>query len=77
MGTMRILTLKDGDRAVVWAPDQAEEVEKARTEFDARISEGYRAYEFPGKNREGTPTETFNPDADEIIVTSRGGFAGG
>lgn len=77
MGTMRILTRQDGDRAVTWEVDKEEDVKKAEEEFDQLLSEGYRAYEFPGKNAEGQEAKTFNPAAEEIIVTARHGFAGG
>ena len=77
MGTLRILTLEHGDRAVVWDVEQEEQVKEAQKEFDDRMSEGYRAYEFPSKNAEGQATKTFDPAAHEIIVTARHGFAGG
>lgn len=77
MGVMRILG-PGGDDRRDWDPDDPQQVQELREEFDRLIESGSFAWSTtPSDTREGSATaiREFDPDAEQIVVTRqmRGG----
>lgn len=68
--TQHTLSVLDrtGDTTVLFRPDVAEEVDKARTEFDTRQKEGYLAYQVP-QDGEPVVVRDFDPSAPRTVMS--------
>jgi hypothetical protein len=77
---MKVLDPKHGDFKVRWDPDNPEEVENARKQFDELVKStarrAYQAYKIAsGARRKGEPIKEFDPTAGELLLVPQ--MAGG
>ena len=73
-GRMAVLD-HTGHTSTTWNKDNAEEVAAARATFDAMTAKGYRAFRVRGNGQQGTRMDTFDPDAESMVMVPqlRGG----
>ena len=69
MGEMRVLDPK-GDLKVIWDPENEDEVEAAKNQFDELVKEkGFAAFEVGLKGkRSKKQVREFNPDLGKLIM---------
>jgi hypothetical protein len=67
MGMMNILD-RSGHTKHIWNADNEAEVEAARTLYDALTRKGYRAFNVKKDGEEGTRMDTFDPEAEKMIL---------
>ena len=51
-----------------WDPGNDDEVALARSAFDEATKRGYRAFRVEGKGRQGERLESFDPDAEKMLL---------
>ena len=66
---MHVMNVLDstGHSTTTWDPNNREEVEAARIQFDAMTDKGYRAFRVLGENGQGSRMETFDRNATKIM----------
>lgn len=74
MGEMRWLS-EEGDLKVIWNPDNEDEIDAARDQFDRLIKKGYKAFSVKKDGNQGKEIKTFDEEAGKIIMTP--GLVGG
>lgn len=58
-----------GDTKVIWDPNNDDEVDAARTQFETLIGKGFSAFLVkPGKGEKGEQIREFDPKAGRIIM---------
>ena len=67
MGEMNILDTT-GDTKVIWDPENDDEVEAARDQFDTLIEKGFSAFQVKKNGEKGREIKRFNPEAGKIIM---------
>lgn len=74
MGELRELG-PQGDTKIIWDADKQAEVEVAESAFDDLKKKGYYAYKVKKGGDKGRVINTFDPDAEKIIMAlpMRGG----
>lgn len=70
MGVMRTMTAEHGDLEVKWDADNEEEVEQARSTFEAMKEQQYTAYRMEDGSR-GEQIKEFDPEAEAILLVPR------
>lgn len=76
MGEMAIMDPQAGDMKMVWDPNNRDEVEAARKQFDDLTKKGFLAYKVEGKEgRKGEQIRSFDKTAERLILAPalRGG----
>lgn len=65
-----------GDLKTIWDRDRADEVGAARAQFNSMRAKGYMAYKVNRKGEKGEVIDTFDPNAETIILAPplRGGW---
>jgi len=58
-----------GDTKVIWDPKNADEVDAAKTQFNALRKKGFIAYTVNKKGDKGEIIREFDPDAEKIILS--------
>jgi hypothetical protein len=74
MGLLRVLG-KSGDKEIPWNLEDREQLDDARSVFEALLREGYQAYSLEENGRSGEFLRRFKPEAHEIVLAPR--FRGG
>lgn len=67
-GTLRVMSPNHGDLSVTWDRSKADEIEKARGEFDEARGRGFAAYSMEAGGGRGTLIREFDPSADTIVL---------
>ena len=67
MGELRTLG-REGDIKLVWDPDNEVDVAAAKAAFDKAKAKGFFAYGVKDKGGKGTVINTFDADAEKIIL---------
>lgn len=77
-GCMRIPTIKDGDKRVIWDKDDIQQIAEAELTFNRLLSEGLKAFRV-GLDGQKTSEEisVFDPHAEEIIFVQMAAVTGG
>ena len=68
MGQLIELHSKAGDVKTIWDATRPEEVAQARKVFNDLKAKRYLAYKVKANGEKGVVTETFDPDAEKIIM---------
>jgi len=68
MSELRIMDKDAGDLKVIWDKDNADEVEAARSQFDALLKKNFIAYTVDAKGEKGKITKKFDVSAEKIIL---------
>jgi hypothetical protein len=68
MGYMDIMD-PTGHTKHIWDANNEDEVEAARTIYDALKDKGYRAFHVKKDGKEGHLMDEFDPDAEKMILT--------
>lgn len=66
MGEMRVMG-QAGDTKTLWDPEDEDETEAAREQFDSLTNKGHRAYEVKKGGKPGKRMKEFDPDAGKVI----------
>lgn len=78
IGLFRIMTLKDGDRRVVWNRMNLDEISAAKKMFNELISSGMVAYHVDSRgNKTNRLMKVFDPSVEEIIFIPMQAVSGG
>lgn len=64
---MRVID-SSGDTKIIWDPAEEAEVTQARQTFAGLKEQGYIAYQVDVKGRKGDVVDTFDPDAEKLIL---------
>jgi hypothetical protein len=77
-GCMRIQTIKDGDKRVIWDKTDPQQIAEAELTFNQLIVDGLDAFKvgLDGKKTSEKITE-FDAEAEEIIFVQKAMVAGG
>jgi trans-aconitate methyltransferase len=67
MGYMDVMD-PTGHTKQIWSADNEAEVEAAQAVFDSLTAAGYRAFHVKKDGEEGRRMETFDPDAEKMIL---------
>jgi hypothetical protein len=69
MGAMNEFKVLDpeGHSARTWHPDDADEVERARREYEALVRRGYRAFRLD-QQAEGRRQQRFDPEEKQTLL---------
>lgn len=67
MAEMAILG-KEGDTKVIWDPENQDEVEAAKVQFDALKTKGFLSFSVKKDGEKGKSINKFDPDAGKIIM---------
>lgn len=70
MSELRIMDKSAGDLKVIWDKDNADEVEAARSQFDALLKKNFIAYTVDAKGEKGKAIRKFDANAEKIILIS-------
>jgi hypothetical protein len=57
----------DGHSSTAWDPEDAEEVERARRNYEALVRRGYRAFHLE-QDTEGRMQERFDPQEERTLL---------
>jgi len=57
-----------GDTKVIWDPENADEVEAARTQFDALTKKGFRAFSVGKGGKQDELVTKFDADLEKLIM---------
>ena len=77
-GCMRIPTMKDGDKRVVWDKLDLQQIAEAQLTFNKLIAEGLKAYRVGVDGRKtAEEIDEFDPHAEEIIFVQMAVVVGG
>lgn len=65
----------EGDSRIIWDPDNPDEVDAARAQFDTLVGKGYAAYAVRRGGEKGERVRKFDPTAERLILApaTRGG----
>jgi hypothetical protein len=66
MGEMRVMG-RQGDTKTIWDPEDEDETQAAREQFDSLTGKGHRAYDVKKDGKQGKRMREFAPDAGKII----------
>lgn len=77
-GCMRIPTIKDGDKRVIWDKLDFQQIAEAQLTFNKLIADGMKAFRVgvDGK-KSAEEIHEFDPHAEEIIFVQMAAVAGG
>lgn len=67
MNEMAILG-KEGDTKVIWDPQNKDEIEAAKTQFDLLINKSFLAFKVLKSGEQGSQIRKFDPKAGKIIM---------
>lgn len=67
MGVMAILD-STGDTRIMWDPNQKDEVDAAKKQFDDLIGKGYQAFAVKKRGGAGEKVREFDPSAGKLIL---------
>ena len=68
MGELRIMDRKKGDTKTVWDKNDEDQVAAAKKQFDDLTKKGYLAYTVRRDGKPGRKMNTFDPDAEAVIL---------
>lgn len=68
-GRLRIMDRIEGDRVVEWDVEVAPTVAECEEMFNAKRAEGYLGYSMDEKSGKGEMLLTFDPQAEEIVMS--------
>lgn len=60
-----------GDSRFMWSKDNPDEVSAAKATFQKLKDKGYSAYKVKSDGTKGELIQTFDPDAEKIIMSPR------
>lgn len=65
----------EGDSRIIWDPDNPDEVDAARAQFDTLVGKGYQAYAVRRGGEKGERVRKFEATAERLILApaTRGG----
>ena len=67
--TMRVMTMKDGDKKTTWDPSKMVEIEAAQKEFDFLVKEKkYSAFKVEANGNAGARIDKFDPSIGAMIL---------
>jgi hypothetical protein len=66
-GEMAVMD-RSGDLKVMWDSDKEDEVDAARSQFDALLKKGYAAFKVDKKGGQGEQIKKFDPTAEKLIM---------
>jgi hypothetical protein len=69
MGELRIMDKDAGDLKVIWDPAKQVEVDAAKTQFEALIKKGYKAFEVKKGGEKGKEVKEFDLNQEMIIMS--------
>jgi hypothetical protein len=58
----------EGDSRIIWDPDNPDEVDAARAQFDTLVGKGYQAYSVRRGGEKGERVRKFSPDLERLIL---------
>jgi hypothetical protein len=58
----------EGDTRVIWDPDNPDEVDAARAQFNSLTKKGYQAYRVRRGGEKGERVREFDPTMERIIL---------
>lgn len=68
LGCMRIMTVADGDKRVVWDKNRSQEIRDAKLTFNKLVEQGLVPYRVgPGGKASPTVMAEFDAEAEEIL----------
>ena len=78
IGVMRVITIKDGDRRIVWDPMSIAEINAARKMFNDLVKQGMKPYQVGTDGSASAKVmRKFDPHAAECIFLPLGMICGG
>lgn len=77
-GSMRVLTVKDGDKRIVWNARSFAQIQEAKEMFDACVAQGLVPYKVGVNGKASSEVmDEFDPYAEEVIFLPVSMVAGG
>lgn len=70
MGELRCLN-ETGDTKMIWDPDNRDEVDVAKDQFNALKKKGFQAYSVKKGGEKNKPIDSFDPEAGMIIMVPK------
>ena len=70
MGEMRCLN-ETGDTKMVWDPENSDEVDAAKDQFNKLKKKGFTAYSVKKGGEKNKPIDSFDADAGMIIMVPK------
>jgi len=69
MGELRILDPTHGDLKVIWDPNNENEVEAARNQFNELLRKGHQAFAVDKVGEKAKEVKRFDPEMGKVILS--------